>query len=54
LSHDLGHPPFWHTGQKILNGLLKNYGGFEHNKQGLRVVRLLEKRYPEFSGLNLT
>ena len=54
LSHDLGHPPFGHTGQKILNGLLKNYGGFEHNKQGLRVVRLLEKRYPEFSGLNLT
>jgi len=54
LSHDLGHPPFGHTGQKILNGLLKNHGGFEHNKQGLRVVRLLEKRYPEFSGLNLT
>ena len=54
LSHDLGHPPFGHTGQKILNGLLKNHGGFEHNKQGLRVVRLLEKKYPEFSGLNLT
>jgi len=54
LSHDLGHPPFGHTGQKILNELLKNHGGFEHNKQGLRVVRLLEKRYPEFSGLNLT
>ena len=54
LSHDLGHPPFGHTGQKILNGLLKNHGGFEHNKQGLRVVRLLEKRYPEFTGLNLT
>jgi len=54
LSHDLGHPPFGHTGQKILNGLLKDYGGFEHNKQGLRVVKLLEKRYPEFSGLNLT
>jgi dGTPase len=54
LSHDLGHPPFGHTGQKILNGLLKDHGGFEHNKQGLRVVRHLEKRYPEFSGLNLT
>ena len=54
LSHDLGHPPFGHTGQKILNGLLKGYGGFEHNKQGLRVVKLLEKRYPEFNGLNLT
>ena len=54
LSHDLGHPPFGHTGQKILNGLLKGHGGFEHNKQGLRVVKLLEERYPEFSGLNLT
>ncbi len=54
LSHDLGHPPFGHTGQKILNRLLKNHGGFEHNKQGLRVVRFLEKRYPEFNGLNLT
>ena len=54
LSHDLGHPPFGHTGQKILNGLMKGHGGFEHNKQGLRVVKLLEKRYPEFDGLNLT
>jgi len=54
LSHDLGHPPFGHTGQKILNGLLKDHGGFEHNKQGLRVVKLLEKKYPEFDGLNLT
>ena len=54
LSHDLGHPPFGHTGQNILNRLMKDHGGFEHNKQGLRVVKLLEKRYPEFSGLNLT
>jgi len=54
LSHDLGHPPFGHTGQKILNRLLKDHGGFEHNKQGLRVVKLLERRYPEFNGLNLT
>ncbi|KMP12672.1 deoxyguanosinetriphosphate triphosphohydrolase [Candidatus Nitromaritima sp. SCGC AAA799-A02] len=54
LSHDLGHPPFGHTGQKILNGLMKGYGGFEHNKQGLRVVKMLEKRYPRFDGLNLT
>ena len=54
LAHDLGHPPFGHTGQKILNGLMKSYGGFEHNKQGLRVVKLLEKKYPEFNGLNLT
>ena len=54
LSHDLGHPPFGHTGQKILNDLLRGHGGFEHNKQGLRVVTLLEKKYPEFNGLNLT
>jgi len=54
LSHDLGHSPFGHTGQKILNGLMGDYGGFEHNSQGLRIVRLLEKRYPEFNGLNLT
>jgi len=54
LSHDLGHPPFGHTGQKILNQLMQDYGGFEHNKQSLRIVKLLEKRYPEFQGLNLT
>ena len=51
LSHDLGHPPFGHTGQKILNDLLRGHGGFEHNKQGLRVVTLLEKKYPEFKAL---
>jgi dGTPase len=54
LSHDLGHPPFGHTGQNVLNRLMKGYGGFEHNKQSLRIVKLLEKRYPEFDGLNLT
>jgi dGTPase len=54
LSHDLGHPPFGHTGQKVLNKLMKGHGGFEHNKQSLRIVKLLEKRYPEFDGLNLT
>ena len=54
LSHDLGHPPFGHTGQDVLNRLMKEYGGFEHNKQSLRIVKLLEKRYPEFDGLNLT
>lgn len=54
LSHDLGHPPFGHTGQKVLNKLMEEHGGFEHNKQSLRIVKLLEKRYPEFSGLNLT
>ena len=54
LSHDLGHPPFGHTGQNVLNRLMKGNGGFEHNKQSLRIVKLLEKRYPEFDGLNLT
>ena len=54
LSHDLGHPPFGHTGQDVLNRLMKDHGGFEHNKQSLRIVKLLEKRYPEFEGLNLT
>jgi dGTPase len=54
LSHDLGHPPFGHTGQDVLNLLMKDHGGFEHNKQSLRIVKLLEKRYPEFDGLNLT
>ena len=54
LSHDLGHPPFGHTGQDVLNKLMKDHGGFEHNKQSLRIVKLLEKRYPEFEGLNLT
>jgi len=54
LSHDLGHPPFGHTGQNVLNKLMKGHDGFEHNKQSLRIVKLLEKRYPEFDGLNLT
>ena len=54
LSHDLGHPPFGHTGQNVLNKLMQDHGGFEHNKQSLRIVKLLEKRYPEFEGLNLT
>ena len=54
LSHDLGHPPFGHTGQDVLNQLMKEHDGFEHNKQSLRIVKLLEKRYPEFDGLNLT
>ncbi|MFQ5443207.1 MAG: deoxyguanosinetriphosphate triphosphohydrolase [Nitrospinales bacterium] len=54
LAHDLGHPPFGHTGQSVLNKLMKDHGGFEHNQQSLRIVKLLEKRYPEFDGLNLT
>ncbi|MBI4384939.1 MAG: deoxyguanosinetriphosphate triphosphohydrolase [Nitrospinae bacterium] len=54
LSHDLGHPPFGHTGQDVMNRLMKEHGGFEHNRQSLRIVKLLEKRYPEFPGLNLS
>jgi len=54
LAHDLGHPPFGHNGQDVLNRLMEDHGGFEHNRQSLRIVKLLEKRYPEFDGLNLT
>ena len=54
LAHDLGHTPFGHSGEDALNELMKSYGGFDHNIQGLRVVDILEKRYPEFNGLNLT
>jgi len=54
LAHDLGHTPFGHSGEDALNELLKDIGGFEHNSQCIRVVELLEKRYPDFPGLNLT
>jgi len=54
LAHDLGHTPFGHAGQDALNGCMRGYGGFEHNLQSLRVVDLLEERYAEFPGLNLT
>jgi dGTPase len=54
LAHDLGHTPFGHAGQDALNECMKDYGGFEHNLQSLRVVDLLEERYAEFPGLNLT
>jgi dGTPase len=53
LAHDLGHTPFGHAGQDALNVCMKDYGGFEHNLQSLRVVDLLEKRYGGFDGLNL-
>ncbi len=53
LAHDLGHTPFGHAGQDALNACMKDYGGFEHNLQSLRVVDLLESRYAEFPGLNL-
>lgn len=54
LAHDLGHTPFGHAGQDALNDCMRNYGGFEHNLQSLRVVEQLELRYAEFDGLNLT
>ncbi len=54
LAHDLGHTPFGHTGEEVLNRLMTPYGGFEHNRQSLRIVELLEERYPAFNGLNLT
>ena len=54
LAHDLGHTPFGHAGQDALNNCMKNFGGFEHNLQSLRIVDVLEERYPNFPGLNLT
>jgi dGTPase len=53
LAHDLGHPPFGHTGEAVLNDLMADCGGFEHNAQTLRIVTLLEHPYPGFMGLNL-
>ena len=54
LAHDLGHTPFGHSGQDALNACMHDYGGFEHNLQSLRLVDVLEERYAEFPGLNLT
>ena len=54
LAHDLGHTPFGHAGQDALNSCMKDFGGFEHNLQSLRIVDLLEERYADFPGLNLT
>ena len=53
-AHDLGHTPFGHAGEKVLNECLKDVGGFEHNLQSLRIVEKLEKKYPLFDGLNLS
>jgi len=53
LAHDLGHSPFGHAGESELNGIMKDFGGFEHNRQSLRIVDFLEHPYPEFMGLNL-
>ena len=54
LAHDIGHSPFGHSGENILNRLMQDHNGFDHNKQSLRIVTKLAKRYPEFPGLNLT
>jgi len=54
LAHDLGHSPFGHAGEYTLARLMKDFGGFDHNKQSLRIVTELEQRYPDFPGLNLT
>jgi dGTPase len=54
LMHDLGHPPFGHAGETAVNECMKDHGGFEHNRHGLRIVELLEYRYADFPGLNLS
>ncbi len=54
LAHDLGHTPFGHSGERAMNELLKDHGGFDHNDQALRVVDELEQKYPDYDGLNLT
>jgi dGTPase len=54
LGHDLGHPAFGHSGEQTLNALMQSHGGFDHNRQTLRIVEKLEKRFPDWPGLNLT
>ena len=54
LAHDLGHPPFGHTGEDVLHVLMAPYGGFDHNAQAIKIVTALERHYAEFDGLNLT
>lgn len=54
LAHDLGHPPFGHTGEETLNDLMRSHGGYDHQKQTYRIITDLEQRYPEHPGLNLT
>ena len=54
LAHDLGHPPFGHNGEHALNESMESYGGFKHNDQTLRVITHIERRHPNFNGLNLT
>ena len=54
LAHDLGHGPFGHTGEDVLDDLMSAHGGFEHNRQARRIVEVIERKYPQFPGLNLT
>ena len=54
LAHDMGHPPFGHSGEEVLARKMKDHGGFNHNRQTLRIVTQLEKRYSGFNGLNLS
>jgi dGTPase len=54
LGHDLGHTPFGHSGERTMDELMRDHGGFEHNRQTLRILEVLEQRYPQFPGLNLT
>src|SRR5215469_172934 len=54
LAHDLGHSPFGHKGEAVLNSLMSKHGGFEHNRHSLRIVEELEQKYPDFPGLNLS
>jgi dGTPase len=54
LAHDLGHSPFGHKGEKVLAKLMAGHGGFEHNRQSLRIVEVMEQKYPDFPGLNLS
>ncbi len=54
LAHDLGHPPFGHSGEETLDELMRAHGGFDHNEQSVRIVELVEQKYPRFPGLNLS
>ena len=54
LAHDLGHPPFGHSGERAIDEKMRQHGGFDHNEQSLRILQRIEKKYPNFEGVNLT